>query len=437
MSLCGLKLSLRSHRGQLESPQGLSNSPMSTKMYLHQSPGQSTTSLSDEDEDDLDKSIFSPEPASPTKWAHGAERVAKTDSANPADATVHDSPSSRLPPEVLIHIFKQLSSPRDLLPCLRVSRNWCACSVELLWHKPHFHKPSSLFQMVSILSRKPQDQTFTYPRFVRRLNFLSLGQDLSSQLFVRLAACTRLERLTLMNCGAITDDALVAALPAWPNLVALDLTNVQDATDRAIITLANTARRLQGLNLGSCKLVTDEGIIAVAQNSPQLRRIKLGGLELITDRAVTALAVNCPLLLEVDLNNCEGITDASVRDLWTHSVHMREFRLANCRNLTDNGFPAPPRPPPTGPDPFPTSTQVPSPEWPPLELPRPFEHLRILDLTSCSNITDSAIEGIVSNARKIRNLVLAKCHLLTDAALESICKLGKNLHYLHLGHASS
>ncbi|KIJ57041.1 hypothetical protein M422DRAFT_198423 [Sphaerobolus stellatus SS14] len=438
MRICGLKLSLRlSRANQLESPQGSSTPTNMNALYLQQSPAQSTTSLSEEDEEELDKSLFYPEPASPTKWANDSARRSLHEGPHSTAVALNDFPALRLPPEVLIHIFKQLSNPQDLLPCLLVSRNWCACSVELLWHKPHFPKPNSLFQMVSILSKKPQDQTFTYPRFVRRLNFLSLGQDLSSQLFVRLAACTRLERLTLMNCGAITDEALVSVLPAWPNLVALDLTNVVETTDRAIITLANTAKRLQGLNLGSCKLVTSEGIIAIAKNAPYLRRIKLGGLDLITDEAVSALALNCPLLLEVDLNNCEAITDASVRDLWTHSVHMREFKLANCRNLTDNAFPAPPRPPPTGPDPFPNSVQIPTPEWPPLELPKPFEHLRILDLTSCSNITDIAIEGIIANSRKIRNLVLAKCSRLTDAALESICKLGKNLHYLHLGHASS
>jgi len=57
-------------------------------------------------------------------------------------------------------------------------------------------------------------------------------------------------------------------------------------------------------------------------------------------------------------------------------------------------------------------------------------------LGAARKITDDAVEGIVSNASKIRNLVLAKCVGLTDAAVESICKLGRNLHYLHLGHAN-
>ena len=381
----------------------------------------------------MDRSTSFLLPASPARWSSKMHELTLSDAdgSNP----VYHSPASQLPPEILIHVLKQLHTPRDLHSALLVSRAWCECSVELLWHKPHFSKLPSLFKMISVICRK--DQTFTYPRFVRRLNFLMLGPDLSSQLFTRLAACSRLERLTLVNCSSISDGALTAVLPCCPNLVALDLTNVAETTDRAVCALANTALRLQGLNLGGCKLVTHEGVTAIARNCPQLRRIKLSGLELLTDGAVSALATSCPLLLEIDLNNCEHVTDASVRDLWTHSVHMREFRLSHCPDLSEAGFPAPPREtPPSGPNPFPNSTPLSMPQYPPLKLPRPFEHLRMLDLTACSNLTDDAVEGIVSNAPKIRNLVLAKCVGLTDAAVESICKLGKNLHYLHLGHAS-
>ncbi|KAF8524617.1 hypothetical protein BU17DRAFT_42601 [Hysterangium stoloniferum] len=408
-------------------------------MYSHHSPAQSNTSLSDEDDDELEKSLYFLEPAPPTRWSSNAQPHSEDYSiplTNPK--SIKYSPASRLPPEVLIHVLKQLHSPRDWHACLLVSRTWCACSVELLWHKPHFPKPSSLFQMISVLRREPQDQTFTYPRFVRRLNFLALGQDLNTQLFIRLAACKRLERLTLVGCSSITDEALATVLPSFPDLVALDLTGVVETTNRSIITLAQTARRLQGLNLGLCKLVTDDGVVAIAKSCPQLRRIKLSGLELITDVSVKTLATYCPVILEIDLNNCERITDGSVRELWTHSIHMREFRLSHCHQLTDLGFPAPIREaPPEGPDPFPNNSHAAIPQYPPLKLSRPFEHLRVLDLTACPSITDEAVEGIVMSARKIRNLVLAKCVGLTDAAVESISKLGKNLHYLHLGHASA
>jgi F-box and leucine-rich repeat protein GRR1 len=47
------------------------------------------------------------------------------------------------------------------------------------------------------------------------------------------------------------------------------------------------------------------------------------------------------------------------------------------------------------------------------------------------------VEGIVANVPRLKNLALTKCTRLTDEALYSIAKLGKNLHYLHLGHVSN
>ncbi|KAI0650268.1 RNI-like protein [Trametes meyenii] len=289
--------------------------------------------------------------------------------------------------------------------------------------------------MMRILAR--ENQTFVYAQFIRRLNFLNVAQDLTDSLFTRLAQCVRLERLTLMNCTSLSDDSLTRVLPRCPNLVALDLTGVVEVTDKTIVALARSAKRLQGINLTGCKKLTDVALVALAQNCPLLRRVKLSNVEQITDHSISALARSCPLLLEIDLNNCKRITDLGIRDLWTYSVQMREMRLSHCVELTDAAFPTPPKRDivPPGLNPF--SATAYAYDFPPLRVSQPFEQLRMLDLTSCAQITDDAIEGIVSAAPKIRNLVLAKCTQLTDNAVESICRLGKGLHYLHLGHAGA
>ncbi|KAH7887601.1 hypothetical protein F5I97DRAFT_1861545 [Phlebopus sp. FC_14] len=401
-------------------------------VYRINSPSQSTTSLSDNDDEDPNKShFFSGNVAAvvaPAQWASRLHQL-----PNGAGPSSH-SPMSQLPPEILIQILKHLHAPRDLYHSLLVSRSWCECSVELLWHRPTFTRLSTLVKMMQVLSRT--DQTFTYARFIRRLNFLFLGADLTDALFSRLAQCDRLERLTLVNCSGISDDALSRVLPCLTDLVAIDLTGVIDTSDKVVTGLASAARRLQGINLSGCKHVTDVGVYALAANCPLLRRVKLSGLEQVSDGPVSALAKSCPLLLEIDLNNCKRITDISVRDLWVYSGHMREMRLSQCSELTDAAFPAPtkteaiPRN-----NPFPSSLARPSEELPPLILSKARDHLRMLDLTACSLITDDAVDGIISHAPKIRNLVLSKCALLTDRTVDNICLLGKHLHYLHLGHA--
>jgi len=407
-------------------------------MYKHHI--SSATSLSDEnDDDDANKSIFfagidhQPLIVSPAQWSSKLRLL-----PSGGRTIIAHSPISNLPPEILIHILKHLHSPRDLYNSLRVSRTWCECSVELLWHKPAFPKFETLEKMSRLLAGP--DQTFTYARFIRRLNFLNLGGSLKDDNFSILARCDRLERLTLVNCALISGEVLAHVLPCFPNLVAIDLTGVVNTTDDAIVGLASSSNRLQGINLAGCSKVTDIGMMALATQCPLLRRVKLSGLELITDDPISSLAKSCPLLLEIDLNHCELITDVSIRDIWTYSTHMREMRLSHCVELTDAAFPAPLKPETNGqpdvPNPFPSFGTKTADQLPPLVLSRSFEHLRMLDLTACSLVTDDAVEGIISHAPKIRNLVLSKCGLLTDRSVENICRLGRHLHYLHLGHAA-
>jgi len=98
-----------------------------------------------------------------------------------------------------------------------------------------------------------------------------------------------------------------------------------------------------------------------------------------------------------------------VTALLSKGQSLRELRLSGCELIDDLAF---------------------------LSLPpnRTYDHLRILDLTSCVRLTDLAVQKIIEVAPRLRNLVLAKCRNITDVAVHAISKLGKNLHYVHLGH---
>lgn len=140
-----------------------------------------------------------------------------------------------------------------------------------------------------------------------------------------------------------------------------------------------------------------------------LSQLKLNDCSQITDDAVLAFAENCPNILEIDLQQCRLVGNAPVTSLLVKGQSLRELRLANCELVDDSAF---------------------------LSLPagQSYEHLRILDLTSCVRITDRAVEKIIDAAPRLRNVVLAKCRNITDQAVFAISRLGKNLHYVHLGH---
>jgi len=131
----------------------------------------------------------------------------------------------------------------------------------------------------------------------------------------------------------------------------------------------------------------------------------------LEDPTILAFAQNCPNIIEINLCHCSLIGNEPVTALIWLEQSLRELRLADCDLISDAAF---------------------------TSLPQgvTYEHLRILDLTSCSRLTDHAIERIIDVALGLRNLVLAKCGNITDVAVNAISKLGKNLHYIHLGHCN-
>lgn len=402
---------------------------------------------------------------------------------------------ANLPHEILLHIFKFLltrtTGHAQLRNCLEVCRSWCLCGVELLWHRPAFTHVSSFLKLVNVI-RSPA-QTFPYVTFIRRLNFSGITDDLVDPLFLAVTACTRLERLSMAHCNQISEDVLCYVLSSLRNLISIDLSDTSNVSDRAIKILAENCKRLQGLNLSNCKHITSKGVAALGEKCSLLRRIKFNGCILLDDEGVVPIIRNCAMLLEIDLFNCPLIGDGTVRHIWYHSTHVRDLRLAGCGPLTDTAFPAPARmltngtaaldlgPSPAqrflaqhehsngafgahGSDSAPASrgttpiggarddssrqrpgsgmsglsrTLAASYLSTPLRPPKSFEHMRILDLSNCSTISDDAIEGIIANAPRIRNLLLSKCTRLTDESLINIAKLGKNLQHLHLGHCSN
>ncbi len=116
-------------------------SPFTTMAAIYKHHFPSSTSLSDDGDDDdvqfhdQDSRAFF---ITPARWSNK-----RSIDIIPFKESTH-SPMSGLPPEILIHILKHLHSPRDLFNCLRISRTWCECAVELLFNSRMMHFPSLL-----------------------------------------------------------------------------------------------------------------------------------------------------------------------------------------------------------------------------------------------------------------------------------------------------
>ena len=338
-----------------------------------------------------------------------------------------DSPISRLPAELVIAIFSKLGSPADLQNCMLVSKSWARNSVDLLWYRPSTDRWKKLINVIQTATKR--DGFFLYHDLIKRLNLGQLKYEVSDGVLMSLAACKRIERLTLPGCVKLTDLSVREMIDGNRSLMAIDVSDLECLTDITMNTIAKNCYRLQGLNVSNCKGITDESLVAVAKNCRRIKRVrththhlpvdfanseklKLNDCGQITDISVMAFADNCQDILEIDLSKCANVTDAAVYSLITRGRQLRELRLPQCSRISDEAF-----------------LQLPSNEH--------FDALRVLDLTDCNELQDAGLQKIVSAAPRLRNLVLAKCRNITDRGVLAITRLTKNLHFLHLGHCGN
>lgn len=321
-----------------------------------------------------------------------------------------------LPGEILRQIFGYvLVSQRDLQACLLVCRRWCVSGIQVLWFRPTFSRLSTLFQLIHVMVQPAP--MFPYASYIRRLNFTLVARDVDDQLFGRMAACHRLERLTLAGCTRITDATLARVLRETPQLVALDVSGVTSVTDATLEVLAHHCPRLQGVNLSGCERITSAGVQELARHARGLRRIKLAQCALVDSDAVLALWTHCPMLLELDVVQCPLLEDRGVAALWSRPSVLREAKLAHCMRLTDGAFPL---------------------GDPPASLTRlAWDTMRVLDLTACALVTDDTVRVVAEAMPRLRHLSLAKCTRLSDQSAYAIASLGRSLQHLHLAHIAA
>ena len=184
------------------------------------------------------------------------------------------SPISRLPSELLIHVFARLSSPADLRNCMLVSKTWSSHSVDLLWHRPLCNTWKNLGNVVSSL-RKARHAFYPYFDLVRRLNLSNLSDQISDGTVLPFIQCKRIERLTLTGCKHLTDQGVISFIEDNKSLLALDVTGVEQVSDVTLLKVAEHCVRLQGLNLTDCPNITDDSLVPLSKSCRGLKRVFL------------------------------------------------------------------------------------------------------------------------------------------------------------------
>jgi len=200
--------------------------------------------------------------SSSSREEDGEAPIAYTNPKNPID---------RLPPEILIAIFTKLSSQNDILNCLKVSKAWSRCCIDLLWHRPLFTTWDRLLNVVGSIQNP--HACWQYADLIKRLNLSNLSEQISDGTLQPFDHCKRIERLTLTSCSSLTDYGVMNLVKGNRSLLALDITGLHSITDQTIQALAQNCPRLQGLNITNCRKVTDSSLVGLANICKYLKRV--------------------------------------------------------------------------------------------------------------------------------------------------------------------
>ena len=176
-----------------------------------------------------------------------------------------------MPTELLICIFAKLGAASDIYSCLRVSKQWARCCIDLLWHRPLFTSFGRL-QMVANALQSPRPM-WPYHQLIRRLNLSNLCTEINDGTLQPFEHCKRIERLTLTGCHNLTDRGVLMLVEGNRNLLALDVTGITAITDVTVRALAQHCPRLQGLNVTNCRNIQDESLMPLAKGCRYLKRV--------------------------------------------------------------------------------------------------------------------------------------------------------------------
>lgn len=325
----------------------------------------------------------------------------------------NSGPITTLPPEILCLIFSHMGSKSDLLNVALTCHYWADLIIELIWFRPGISN-GRVYKKLGQTMQLPRETTvWDYRKYIKRLN-LSLVPSIVTNDYISLfAGSTNLERITLVNCTRIGSSTVAELLEGCNRLQSIDLSGVTDIQDDIYLGLANNCKRLQGLYAPGSYHVSKEAVLAVISACPLLKRIKLSSCPGVDDEVLNALVTQCPNLVEIDIHGCVNVTNDALHKMFATLEYLKEFKISRNDHVSGDCLL--------------------SPDGSELCLDR----LRILDFTQCPNITDDAVQKVVSLAPRLRNVVLSKCTSITDRSLRAIATLGKNLHYVHLGHCSN
>ncbi|CAK7567750.1 MAG: hypothetical protein SEPTF4163_005718 [Sporothrix epigloea] len=294
-----------------------------------------------------------------------------------------------LPHEVQVHTFRQLQ-PKEIIRVSRVNKKFHKlCFDGQLWttfDASEFYQEIPVKALAKIMiSAGP---------FVKDLNLRGCIQMESYQDALLMAsACNNLVNANLEG-AFIESEKVEELLRRNQKLAHINLTGLTCVYNETCFTLAEHCTQLELLNLSWCRNTTAIGVQTVLRSCPKLRDLRVGEVTGFDSLEVAKTFFETNRLERLVMSGCCDLTDSSLKAM-LHGIDP-QIDL-----LTDRPV-VPPR------------------------------HLRHLDLSRCTRLTDRGVASLGYCVPNLEGLVLSGCATLTDRALEPIFASAPKLSHLDL-----
>ncbi|THD21082.1 F-box/LRR-repeat protein 2 [Fasciola hepatica] len=231
------------------------------------------------------------------------------------------------------------------------------------------------------------------------LNLSYCGQGITDEAMVYLATgCLELRVLALSHC-AVTDVGLRALAGSLSPAAAASILgqsnhSIEDeasvaADGDAVESDLDGLRRRQSLPTNLTSTTLPVGCV-------NLTTLEIARCSAVTDIGLTAIARVCHKLEKLDLEDCGLVTDTTLAQLAVHCPQPNNLILSHYDQITDEGI-----------------ARL-------AESLCGHDHSQELAMDNCPLLTDTALEHLGSNCRRLQRLDLYDCQLITKQGIANL-----------------
>ena len=266
--------------------------------------------------------------------------------------------------------------------------------------------------------------------FVRHLNLRGCVQLGSNDLLCLATRTTNLVSLSLEGCPIYDTSSLSSLLSRNPHLKSLDVSGIRAVTDEVASELAISCSNLEVLDLGWCGNLSGVGLLDIVSFCTKIKHLRLSESSAFNGHKANEIMLALHGLSQLEvlaLNGCRDVTDEMLRlylrgNQLDHKDDEQEVRKLPIRHLNLSRIPRI------------TDTTLRNMAGATPRLLR----LELAGSTTSTTFTNAGFAALLPNIPKLTHLDLEDNNLITDTTLQLLASLpiAKTLIHLQLSYCS-